>query len=345
EADATAARVQQAFGAPLLIGGRVVDVRASIGLATARDGQDADEVLADADVAMYSAKAMGRGRSARFTDAMRAEVVERHEIETDLRRALERDEFEVVYQPQVNLRTGEVIGAEALVRWRHPEKGVIPPARFIGIAEQSDLIVTIGRRVLGAAAHDVRRFSQVQGSSRFHVAVNFSPRELSTGALADVLSSVTQDAGIPTNMVMVELTESAFAADEGAIATELQRLRALGVRIALDDFGTGYSALAYLRKFPIDIIKVDKSFVSWVRRDAANDGVTRAIVSMARSLSLDTIAEGVETDDQVAWLQGMGCTMGQGYLFGRPVSASEFEEMLRGWNPARYASRAPAPLA
>ena len=344
EADATAARVQHAFGIPLLLDGRVFDVRASIGLASARDGQDADEVLADADVAMYSAKAMGRGRSARFTEAMRAEVVERHEIETDLRRALERDEFEVVYQPQVDLRTGEVIGAEALVRWRHPEKGVVPPARFIGIAEQSDLIVTIGRRVLGAAARDVRRFMQIQGGTRFHVAVNFSPRELGTGALADVLASVTQDAGIPTDLVMVELTESAFATDEGAIAAELQRLRALGVRIALDDFGTGYSALAYLRKFPIDIIKVDKSFVSWVRRDAANDGVTRAIVSMARSLSLDTIAEGVETDDQVAWLQGMGCTMGQGYLFGRPVAASDFEGLLRGWNPARYASRQQAPL-
>ena len=344
EADATAARIQRALAAPLTVGSRALEVRASIGLASARDGQDADEVLADADVAMYSAKTTGRGRSARFTEAMRAQVVERHEIEADLRRAVTEGEFEVCYQPLVHLSTGAIVGAEALVRWRHPVKGLIEPTRFIGVAEQSDLIVAIGQHVLRTAARDAAGFRRLVHPAPFHVAVNISPRELGNGALAS-LSETLRDAGIPPEMLVIELTESALQDDEGVVQAELHRLRALGVKIALDDFGTGYSALAYLRKFPIDILKIDKSFVSWVRRDAANDGVTHAIVAMARSLSLETIAEGVETADQVAWLQEMGCTMSQGFLFGRPMGAEALVALLDTWDADRFCAPVPGARA
>lgn len=340
EADVTATRVQQALSRPFLLDEREVTIRASIGIAWATEDQDGDDLLTDADVAMYGAKNSGRGCVERFSTAMRASVAERLEVEADLRRALDRHEFEVVYQPVVDLVTGKVSGAEALLRWHHPTKGTIPPTRFIPVAEDSDLILELGRFVLHRAVRDAARFRGVRPeSARMRVAVNLSARQLLSPQILADIDNALGEAQVPYAALAVELTESVLASNEDVIAAHLHALRERNVRIALDDFGTGYSALAYLRKYPIDLLKVDKSFVSWVRDDVGKDGVTRAIIAMGHSLSLRTIAEGIETRDQLVWLQSLGCALGQGYLFSLPVDADAFAALLHTWRPSAYAAQ------
>lgn len=332
EAEAAATRIQEALQPPVRLGDREVSVRASIGIAWASDQQDAHEVLTDADVAMYGAKASGRSRVELFSSTMRAEIAERHHIEAGLRRALEHEEFELAYQPVIDLRSGQVAGAEALVRWNHPERGMVLPGRFIAIAEETDLIVEIGRVVLQRAARDARQFVELADPSvHFRVAVNVSARQFHDTRLIDDVTRALAGAGVDGSVLAIELTESVLVANDGELADRLQALRALGVRIALDDFGTGYSALSYLRRFPIDVLKVDKSFVSWEREDTSQAGVTRAIVAMGQSLSMRTLAEGIESREQLAWLQSLGCALGQGYFFSRPVAALQFAALLRQW--------------
>ncbi|MGE0439628.1 MAG: putative bifunctional diguanylate cyclase/phosphodiesterase [Gemmatimonadales bacterium] len=335
EADHAAERILHALNRPFMLDDREVTVRASIGIAWAGEEQGVDDLLTDADVAMYGAKNSGRACIERFSSAMRASVAERHDVEADLRHALERDEFEVIYQPVVDLKTGMISGAEALVRWHHPTKGVILPGRFIPVAEESDLILAIGRLVLERAARDAARFRTFEPDLR--VAVNLSARQLLAADLVQDVVASTEAAGVTGQALTVELTETVLASSERVVTERLQRLRDLGVRVALDDFGTGYSALAYLRHFPIDVLKVDKSFVSWAREDASKDGVTRAIISIGQSLGMRTVAEGVETRDQLAWLRSLGCTYGQGYLFSRPLQAADLATLLADWDPARYA--------
>ena len=338
EAEATATRIQVALSHPFMLDGREVTVRASIGIAWATEGQGVDDLLTDADVAMYGAKNAGRGCIERFSSAMRATVAERHHVEADLRRALERNEFEVLYQPVVDLKNGRISGAEALVRWRHPTKGEVLPARFIPVAEESGLIIAIGRFVLNRAALDAARFRGVTpDSARMRVAINLSGRQLLSADLVHDVVLATEAAGITGSALAVELTESVLAA-EGVIGGRLQALRDLGIRIALDDFGTGYSALAYLRHFPIDVLKVDKSFVSWVRDDGVKDGVTKAIISMGQSLSMRTVAEGIETRAQLDWLRSLGCSLGQGYFFSLPLPADQFVELLQQWDASEFAA-------
>ncbi len=339
EADATALRILQALDRPFQLDDREIFVRASIGIAWAADGQSVDDLVTDADVAMYAAKSAGRSRIERFSTAMRDSVAERHDVEAALRGALEREELELVYQPLVDLETGEIAGAEALIRWSHREKGLLLPSRFIPIAEESELIVLIGRMVLRRAAIDAARFREASGGfTDLRVAVNLSARHLlSADLIGDVESALTQ-AGVSGHALTVELTESVFATHESVIVARLQALRALGMQIALDDFGTGHSSLAYLRRYPIDVLKVDQSFVSWVNEDGSADGVAKAIVSIGHSLSMPTVAEGVETPAQLEQLRALGCSFGQGYLFSKPLGADAFVELLSIWEPRMFSA-------
>lgn len=338
EADATAVRIQHALDRPFRLAEREVFVRASIGIAWATDGQDVDALLIDADVAMYGAKNSGRGRVERYSSEMRASVAERLNLEADLRFALERGELDLVYQPVVDLRSGRISAAEALIRWAHPEHGMILPGRFIPVAEESDLIVEIGRFVIRRATTDVARFrGACRAASRLRVAVNLSARHLLSPELVTDVKEALDYAGISGAAMAVELTESVLASNEPVVAACLQSLRDLGIRIALDDFGTGYSSLAYLRRFPIDVLKVDKSFVSHGVHDVADDGVTKAIVSIGQSLGMRTVAEGVETIEQLERLRQLGCSLGQGYLFSRPIPREAFIALLHTWDPSVYA--------
>lgn len=338
EAELTAARVEDALERPFLLNDREVSVRASIGIAWATPGQTVDGLLTDADVAMYGAKGAGRSRIERYSTAMRARLAERHSVEADLRHALDHNEFELVYQPVVDLVSGRIAGAEALIRWRHPVHGEVEPDRFIRIAEDSGLIVEVGRVVLMHAARDAAWFREkCEVPADFRVAVNLSARQLLSSELVGDVASALAVAGIPGDAMLVELTESVLAENEVVVAARLESLRRMGIRVALDDFGTGYSALAYLRRFPIDVLKVDRSFVSWVCNDDADDGVTRAILAMGQSMSMETVGEGVETHVQLDWLRGLGCTMGQGFLFSHPLPAPQFAELLHTWDSDRFA--------
>jgi len=345
EADATAERIQRALEQPFVLAEREVFVRASIGIAWATDGQSVDDLLTDADVAMYSAKSAGRGCTERYSSEMRASVAERLEVEADLRHALQRDELDLHYQPVIHLETGRIVGAEALIRWRHPVKGVMLPLRFIPVAEESELIVSIGQFVLRQAARDAARFrASCPDAMALRVAVNLSARHFLSPQLVHEVRAVLDSEAIPGSALAIELTESVLADNEVVMAERLQSLRDLGVCIALDDFGTGYSSLNYVRRFPIDILKVDKSFVSGVGHDSSNDGVTRAIVSIGRSLSLHTVAEGVETIAQMERLRDLGCVLAQGYLFAPPVGRDAFEALLHRWDGAPFAAPAALPL-
>ena len=339
EAELTAARIEDALENAFLLNDREITVRASIGIAWATPGQSVDGLLTDADVAMYGAKNAGRSRIERYSAAMRAKVAERHTVEADLRRAIDRNEFEVVYQPVVDLLNGRIVGAEALIRWRHPKHGDVMPDRFIRIAEDCGLIVDVGRVVLMHAARDAAWFREhCAVDDDFRVAVNMSARQLLSAELVGDVASALAVAGVPGSALLVELTESVLAENESVVAGRLESLRRMGLRVALDDFGTGYSALAYLRRFPIDVLKVDRSFVSWVASQNADDGVTRAILAMGQSLSMETVGEGVETLVQLNWLQGLGCTMGQGYLFSEPVPFESFVRLMRTWDASRFSS-------
>jgi diguanylate cyclase (GGDEF)-like protein/PAS domain S-box-containing protein len=339
EADATATRILHALDRPFLLDDREVFVRASIGIAWAAEGHTVDTLVTDADVAMYAAKSAGRSRIERFSSAMRDSVMERHEVEVALRGAVEREEFDIVYQPMVDLESGEIAGAEALIRWRHREKGLLLPSRFIPVAEESDLIVQIGQMVLRRAAMDVARFRAADGPSDLRVAVNLSARHLLSAEVVGDVESALRDAGITGHAITVELTESVLASHEDVLVARLQSLRALGMQIALDDFGTGHSSLAHLRRYPIDVLKVDQSFVSWVNDDSTTDGVAKAIVSIGHSLSMRTVAEGIETQAQLEQLRALGCAYGQGYLFSQPLTSDAFVDLLASWEPRYFSSR------
>ena len=341
EADATAARIQRVLEAPFRLGERDVFVRASIGVAWADGQQDVDELLTEADVAMYSAKSAGRGCTERYSSEMRATVAERLEVEADLRHALQRDELDLHFQPVIDLASGRIASAEALIRWRHPRRGNLLPLRFIPVAEESDLIVSIGQWVLRRAAADVARFRALAPNApSLRVAVNLSARHLRSDSVVDDVRSVLEAFSLPGTALALEITETVLAEHEAAVAPRLQALRELGVCIALDDFGTGYSSLNYLRHFPIDVLKVDKSFVAGIGAASPNDGVTRAIISIGHSLTLRTVAEGVETIDQLTHLRTLGCALAQGYLFSPPVDRDAFIALLATWDVGRFATDA-----
>ena len=329
-ARAVARRLREVLELPVEIEGMEIFVRASIGIATADDPVTSPEgLISDADVALYAAKSRGKGRFEVFEPEMRAAVVNKLELKADLRRALEREEFVLDYQPCVRLDDFAIVGAEALLRWRHRERGLIAPYDFIPLAEETGLIVPIGRWVLDHACATASAWMQrVPGAAELTLRANLSARQLQDPHFVEEVAEIVAEHGFPPELLVLEITESSLVEDPEQVGRRLGELRSLGIRIALDDFGTGYSSLSYLQRFPIDILKVDKSFVSRLGGDADDAAMAAAIVQLGHNLGMETIAEGVERPDQVTALRRLRCAQAQGYHFSPPVSAAEFEVLL-----------------
>ncbi|RPI55415.1 MAG: EAL domain-containing protein [Acidobacteria bacterium] len=337
DAETSAEKILGALSTPHAIDQHNLHVTGSIGIATyPDDGVDADTLLRHADLAMYRAKENGRNNVQFYKAEMNAHAVERHSVEDGLRKALEHNEFELCYQPKINLVTGAMIGVEALIRWRHPKRGLVHPAQFIPIAEECGLIVEIGRWVLREACRQARAW-QDAGLPATRLAINISPVELRAKDFVAGVRAILADTGLDPRCLEFEVTETFLMEPSGATAEVLQALKEMGLQIALDDFGTGYSSLSFLRRFPIDTVKIDRSFVRDMTTDADDASIVRAVIGMGESLHLQVVAEGVETREQLAFLRRHSCPAGQGLHLGRPVVAAEFAEIL-GRSVARVAN-------
>jgi diguanylate cyclase (GGDEF)-like protein len=328
----SAQRVLRCFEAPLLIEGQDAMVTASIGVSLFPFNGSTPEVLVkNADIAMFRAKAKGRNTLQVFSDEMSALVEERARIEKGLRQAVENDQFVVHYQPEVDLRTGRIVGAEALVRWQSPDRGLVPPMDFISIAEETGVIIPITEWVLRTACAQARAWKE-QGHAPFRIAVNVSARLFHQYDLAQAILGILGETGLGPSSLELEITESVAMSNMASTLEVLWKLDDASVRVALDDFGTGHSSLAYLRRFPIRILKIDRAFISEMDRDPGDQAIVKAIIAMANALELEVIAEGVEREDQLQVLKAFSCTLAQGYLFSQPVPAAEFSQLLtRNW--------------
>lgn len=337
EATRVATKIQHALSGPLPVSGRDVFPTASIGIALSSSPDDrAADLLRDADTAMYRAKALGKARHIVFDTAMHDRAVELLQLESDLRRAVDRREFKVLYQPVVSLQTGLVTGVESLVRWEHPTRGVICPAEFVPFAEETGLIVDIGDQVLEQAIAQLRVWRALLPATQpFSVSVNLSGRQFAQPDLCDRVRRLLDAEGVAAASLHVEITETVLIDNPEAAAATLHALREMNVRVSLDDFGTGYSSLSYLHRFPVDTLKIDKSFVGRLSED--DSVIVGTIAALAANLGMEIIAEGVETRDQARRLRLLKCTSAQGYLFSEAVSAEAVTEMLttkRHWQVA-----------
>jgi diguanylate cyclase (GGDEF)-like protein/PAS domain S-box-containing protein len=336
EASIIAARLQEQLGLPFDLSGLEVVTSASIGIVLSGAGYErADDLLRDADIAMYRAKALGRARHEVFALSMRADALARLGWEADLRRALEREEFLVHYQPVVRLRTGRLFGFEALLRWQHPERGLILPGQFVPIAEDSGLIIAIDRWVMRAACRQLREW---QGLFRLDpplaVNVNLSSKHFTRPDLVEQIRQCLDEAGLGPASLRLEITESAIMENIDLATLILQQLHTLGVQIEIDDFGTGYSSLGYLVQLPADTLKIDRSFVSQMTDDAGKAEIVHTIVALAQNLRMSVIAEGIETHEQRAGLIALGCELGQGYLISRPVDSQAATAWIERQGPS-----------
>jgi diguanylate cyclase (GGDEF)-like protein len=324
-----AQRLVEQLSAPYVLGTKDCHVTVSIGISIfPADGSDAPALLKAADVAMYRAKDTGRNSYLFYSAAMNVHTVERLELESDLRHALERREFLLYYQPKVEVATGLITGIEALLRWKHPRRGLVSPMEFIPLAEETGLIVPIGEWVLATACAQTKAW-QDQGLPNLDVAVNLSARQFADPMLLPKLTQIISDSGLDPLNLELEITESLVMSHGATVVAVLQKLKAIGVRIAIDDFGTGYSSLAYLKRFPIDTIKVDRSFIRDIPADPGDKQITRAIIAMAHSLRLRVVAEGVETAAQLKFLRNLRCDTVQGYFLHRPLPEAEVAEVLK----------------
>jgi diguanylate cyclase (GGDEF)-like protein len=336
-------RIMESMRQPVALQGREVTISASIGIAHALGAEQVDELMRNADVAMYRAKEDGKGRHAVFEPGMYAALLQRLELEADLRHAVDRGELRVLYQPIVQLETGSVTGVEALARWQHPQHGMDSTATFIPLAEETGLIVPIGRWVLREACRQGRRW-QLDAESRWvpTVSVNVSARQLQEATFAADVAAILAETQFPADRLILEITESALMSHTTSVVDRLSELKALGLRLAIDDFGTGYSNLSYLQQFPIDILKIDKSFVAQLATKDGQTALASTIVGLATTLKLNTVAEGVEHADQRAQLVALGCRYGQGFLFAKPIDAEAISALLQADAHARTAARASA---
>jgi diguanylate cyclase (GGDEF)-like protein/PAS domain S-box-containing protein len=330
EATDTAERIAAQLSAPFYVEGCEVFVTSSTGIAISTAGQDGpDDLLRNADVAMYEAKNKGKNRYTIFDPSMNARAWERLQMEIDLRRALERNELTLYYQLVVDLASGTVRELEALVRWMHPQRGIVSPADFIPIAEETGLILPIGQWVLEQACRQVKQWQNaLPPDQSLRISVNLSPKQFKHSGLADDIVRALHQTGLDPHSLKLEITETAAMEDAEATIATLHRLKSLGIQLAIDDFGTGYSALSYLKRFPVDTLKLDSSFVEGLGRDAENTAIVRAILAFAKALNLTVTAEGIETPEQLAHLLALECDCGQGYHFGRPVSAEALDLMF-----------------
>ena len=334
EAASVATRIQQALAISFNLLGQEVYTTLSIGIALASDyGEPISDILRDAETAMHTAKARGKARHEIFGRDMHGELMSRLKMETDLRRACERDELFVDYQPIVSLENRTLIGFEALARWRHPEFGMVPPKDFIPVAEETGQILTIGQTVLESACRQAREWQKTYPASPpLFVSVNLSVKQFNQPGLVENIASLLKEFKLPPRCLKLEITESVFSDNIEAAVGLLTQLRELGVQLSIDDFGTGYSSLSYLQRFPIDTLKIDRSFVTQMMENEENLAIVRTIVALAQNLGMDVVAEGVETEDQLKLLRKLECENGQGYLFSTPLGGRQLDQFIASCN-------------
>ena len=332
DAKRAADRMMKALASPFILGGKEVFTSVSIGIALSTSAyEQPEEMLRDADTAMYRAKALGKARYEVFDADMRASVMARLQLETDLHRALEREELRNFYQPIVALASGEIAGFEALLRWQHPTRGLLGPIEFIPVAEETGLIRELGWWNLRKACQQISEWRAGSIAHRhLSISVNLSAKQFLQPKLVEDIRNLLQELALPPEALKLEITESTVMADPSAAIEMLQQIKSLGIRLAIDDFGTGYSSLSYLHRFPLDTLKIDRSFISGMGDDGEGMEIARTILPMANNLRLDVVAEGVETLQQVALLKKLQCKYGQGYYFSKPLSAEGTAALLAG---------------
>ena len=329
-----AERLSDVLRASFTIDGKEIFIGASIGIAvTAAGKENPEELLRNADLAMYSAKNQGKDRYVVFENAMHLDLLERAELEEDMRRAIEREEFMLYYQPIVDLNSGQMTGMEALVRWQHPTRGIMPPLNFIPIAEETGLIIPLGRWILETACRQARRWhKESYDRQEFTLTVNLSSGQFQQPRIVETVAEALDNSGLPPHCLVLEITETMMLNNTEATINKLEELKDLGVRLAIDDFGTGYSSLSYLQRFPVDILKIDRAFVDKISHGREGAAVAQAIITMSNALQLRAIAEGIEKPEQLLALEQMGCELGQGYYFSKPLDEKAMGELLKRGN-------------
>jgi diguanylate cyclase (GGDEF)-like protein/PAS domain S-box-containing protein len=338
-----AERIQQELSIPFILSGREVFTTVSMGIAPSETGYErAEDILRDADTAMYRAKSLGKARYEIFDKAMHARAINLLQMETDMRRALDREEFLLHYQPIVALDNFRLRGFEALVRWQHPERGFISPMDFIPVAEETGLIIQLGEWVMREACRQMQRWQKrFPVDPPLFISINLSSKQFSQNTLISTFSNILDETGVKPQTVKLEITESVVMENIDTATDMLRQLRSLGVQLAIDDFGTGYSSLSYLHRFPIDTLKIDRSFVTRMSENNENTEIVRTIVVLAQNLGMDVVAEGVETNEQLVLLQKLGCENGQGYFFSKPVHSDGAEKIIAETLGAHTSSRRP----
>jgi diguanylate cyclase (GGDEF)-like protein len=329
-ADRLTAELQQ----PFKVEGREVIITVSIGIAmSTAKRMTPEDILRDADLAMYHAKGKGKARYEVFDKSMNAPAQERMDLELDLRNAVTRGEFILHYQPVVDLPSGRITEVEALVRWKHPRRGLLFPADFVGLSEETGLIVPLGRWVLHEACRQTRQWQLASPGTPLAISVNISARQLQQPGLVEEIAAVLRDTRLNPSTLRLEITETVVMHDAPATLAKLEALKALGVQLAIDDFGTGYSSLGYLKRFPVDTLKIDRSFVKGIGGNVEDSAIVRAVITVAKSLNLSVTAEGIETAEQLEQLRTLGCDHGQGYFFAKPLTSDRVPALLLSTSP------------